>query len=192
MKKMTISVTAILLLLATLLTLQAGAQWAAGVKAGASISNFDEKSTHNLRNKTGGVIGGFAQYRFQPAVSVQGEVLFSMQGARMDNGTYDFNYVQVPVILQTRVWKALQVLTGPQLGFLVSANINEDGNKQDISDQTKSVEFSWIMGTSYEFENGFILDMRYVKGISGISIQNETISFNSIQLTVGYRLGRRK
>ncbi len=192
MKKMTISITAILLLLATLLTLQAGAQWTAGLKAGASISNFDEKSEHNLRSKTGGVFGGFAQYRFQPHVSVQGEILFSMQGARMDNGSYDFNYVQVPVLLQTRVWKTLQVLTGPQLAYLISANINEDGNKEDLSDQVRSVEFSWIMGTSYEFENGFIVDMRYVKGLSDITIQDEGIRNNSIQLTLGYRLGRRK
>jgi hypothetical protein len=192
MKKMTVSITAILLLLATLLTLQAGAQWTAGVKAGAGISNFDEKSAHNLRNKLGGVLGGFAQYRFQPHVSVQGEILFSMQGARMQGGSYDFNYVQVPAILQTRVWKALQILTGPQLGFLLSANVNENGNKQDISDQLSSTEFSWIMGSSYEFDNGLIIDMRYVKGLSDITSQDAAIRNNSIQLALGYRLGRRK
>lgn len=192
MKKMTVSITAILLLLATLLTLQAGAQWTAGVKAGAGISNFDEKSAHNLRNKTGGVLGGFAQYRFHPQLSVQGEVFFSMQGARRDNGSYDFNYIQVPVLFQTRVWKGLQVQTGPQLGILLSANIKEDGNKENIRDEARPHEISMVWGSSYAFENGLIADIRYVMGLSDISESGSDIRNRSIQVTVGYRLGRRK
>jgi hypothetical protein len=59
--------------------------------------------------------------------------------------------------------------TGPQVGFLVSAE-NEVGKVQvDVKDQLKTADLSWVVGASYISKTGLGVDARYNFGITNIN-----------------------
>lgn len=192
MKRISIVITSLALLVASLFTMLAQAQISAGVKAGVNFSNFTTGNDFDTKSKTGLVIGGFADYQVIPKLVLQGELLFSQQGAKEDNGSYDFNYISIPVTARYNVWNGLHVVTGPQLGFLASAKINEDGKKTDIKDNVKGSDIAWVIGAGYELPNGFMADLRWVKGLSDISDNDVKIKNTTVQFTIGYRFVKRK
>lgn len=192
MKKISIIVTALALLMASLFTMSANAQFSVGVKAGAGFTNFSENADNELKGKTGLVIGALGTYQIQPKLSVQAELLYSMQGAKEGEGSYDFNYINVPLTVRYNVWNNLHLHTGPQLGFLASAKVNYMGGKEDVKDNLKGGDFAWLLGATYELKNGFLADLRFVKGLTDISDNNSDIKNTGIQLTIGYRFGTKK
>jgi len=192
MKKISIIVTAMALLMASLFTMNASAQMSVGVKAGAGLTNFSEKEDNDLSTKTGLVIGALGTYQIQPKLSVQAELLYSMQGAKEGKGSYDFNYINLPLTVRYNVWNNLHLHTGPQLGFLASAKTNYMGNKEDVKDNVKGGDLAWLLGATYELKNGFLADLRFVKGLTDVSDNNADIKNTGIQLTVGYRFGAKK
>ncbi len=130
------------LLMTSLFTMGANAQFSVGVKAGAGVTNFSENADNELKSKTGLVIGALGTYQIQPKLSVQGELLYSMQGAKEGKGSYGFNYINLPLTVRYNVWNNLQLHTGPQLGFLTSAKTNYMGNKEDVKDNLKDGDFA--------------------------------------------------
>ncbi len=192
MKKISIIATVMALLMASLFTMSASAQFSVGVKAGAGLTKFSEDADNDLKTKTGLVIGALGTYQIQPKLSVQAELLYSMQGAKEGKGSYDFNYINLPLTVRYNVWNNLQLHTGPQLGFLTSAKTNYMGDKEDVKDNVKGGDFAWLLGATYELKNGFLADIRFVKGLSDISDNDSDIKNTGIQLTVGYRFGTKK
>ena len=51
---------------------------------------------------------------------LQGDVLYSQQGAEFDLGKVDLDYVNVPIVFKYYLVKRLNLHVGPQFGFLVS------------------------------------------------------------------------
>lgn len=191
MKKISILVTAAALLAASLFTMQASAQVSVGVKAGVGLTNFNADYDAPLKTKPGLVLGGLATYFIQPKLSVQGELLLSMQGAKEGEGSYEFMYVNIPVAMRYNVWNGLHLHTGPQIGFRTSAKIKYMGEKEDIKENVKGTDVSWLLGATYELKNGFLADVRFVRGLTDISTTNSGVKNTGIQLTVGYRFGRK-
>lgn len=187
MKKISIIVTSMVLLVAVAGTMQAGAQLSAGVKAGLNLASFDA-DFEKLKTKPGLVAGGFAAYQFNSKWSAQGEVLYSMQGTKTNYGNYDFKYINIPFTAGYKVWDELRIHTGPQIGLLLSAKTTDEGEKYDIKYLMKSSDISWVLGASYQFGEKFIADVRWVKGLTDVSNNNSDVKNTGVQLTIGYRL----
>jgi len=191
MKRKSITITAIFLLMASLFTTQMHAQLSAGIKAGMNVAGF-KSDDDDQESKTGIVLGAFTAYSLTPKFDLQAELMFSQQGAKEGSGSYNFNYIVLPVIAKFSVWNNLYVSSGPQFGFLGSAKTKEDGEKEDIRDNVKSSDLSWIFGAGYQFKQGFVADMRFIPGLSDISDNSARIKNTVFQLTIGYRIGKRK
>lgn len=187
MKKISIIITSVVLLVAVIGTMQAGAQISAGVKAGVNLSNFNAEYM-NLKTKPGLVAGAFVSYNFNPKWSAQGEVLYTMQGAKEPGGSYDFKYINIPLTARYNVWEGLHIHTGPQVGLLLSGKIKEDGEKYDIKDNLRSSDIGWVLGASYEWNKRFVADIRWVKGLTDISDNDSDVKNTAVQVTFGYRL----
>src|SRR5437868_4618172 len=85
----------------------ANAQVSFGIKAGLNLATFtgSDASSSNLPGKTmkaGLNIGGQVAIPVTSHFSVQPEAVYSMQGVKLDGGTYDLSYINIPVLAMYR------------------------------------------------------------------------------------------
>lgn len=173
----------------------ANAQFSVGAKAGLNFSKFTVSEDFITTSKTGVVIGGYAGYNVFPKFDVQLEALYSAQGAKEDpkygGGTYNFNYIQLPIIARYKVWSNAYVITGPQVGFLLSAKTKGSGETEDIRKYVKGSDLSWVIGAGYEILDGLAADIRYIPGMKDISTNDNSIKNSGFRVTVGYRFWKK-
>ena len=171
----------ILILVATITVTTVSAQGLdLGIKAGANFANITDAS--GLSNKTGFVVGVFAGAKLGDKLAIQGDLLYSQQGAEFDGGSIDLNYVNVPVVLKYYVTENFNLQAGPQFGFIVDDNFTEVfGNIAEA----ESFDLTGVAGVAYDFPLGIRVSGRYNFGLT--DIMNSGSGKNSvITIAVGY------
>ena len=184
-----------------------------GAKAGlnmATITKFDPvfAGDKNLTMRPGMYVGAFGEYIINDFFGIQGELLYSMMGAKQKqypdmeninggsvvsnlvNVTYKTDYIVLPILAKLYVAEKLSLDLGPQFGFMISAKMKETGaitrnesyyvgNKSDVS---------FCMGLSYKLSSKFDISARYNLGLTNLGLYDNYDSKNSvIQFGVGYR-----
>lgn len=177
-----------------------------GVKAGLNLANisenydgYDSDFDSDYKMKIGAHVGGFVEIKFTEKWALQPEVLFSMQGAKLEESSYDdgdgnvyssestinLNYINVPVMVKFYPIPKLFVEAGPQVGFLISAKAKNEGNYTDgdttvnvdetvdVKDGYKSIDFGVNVGVGYEFTDMIFANLRYNIGLSDITEEDE-------------------
>ena len=167
-----------------------------GAKLGMNISNITSEglSTSSL---VGAHLGGFAEVGISDKFKIQPELLFSMQGAKVEDSKTKLNYINLPVLAKYYVVDKLAVIAGPQVGFLMSAKETFESESLDAKDFYKTISLSFNIGASYDLTDNIFVDVRYNLGLSNIAKEitdeefDETITpkikNNVIQLAVGYK-----
>lgn len=141
-----------------------------GIKGGVNISNFTGGDFKDLDKKSlvGFHAGGFVSFFLGDHFAIQPEVLFSSQGAKIDNAGDEQNlkisYVNVPVMLKYRFTGGFYLEAGPQIGFKVS----EDTDDMPINDFAKSTDLSIAGGLGFHSNMGLGVGARYTAGISKV------------------------
>lgn len=156
-----------------------------GIQGGlnfSSLRNVDEPDQITAFN-AGIVLDIPASERF----SFQPGLTYSGQGYSIEDNTVDLSYLNVPLMLQYRIFHGLSLNAGPQVGFLLDAKDDDI----DLKDSFESVDFGLNLGISYRFNNGFNLGAQYNMGLSDITdIEELDLSENGqngvYQLSVGY------
>jgi len=217
-----------LFLIFSLLTLTSRAQVQYGVRAGFSFPELMtsgspttsvEGNTQTMRyfpftSFTGGV---FASLKLAKTWYLQPELNYSLQGAtgRPEQDyyvhaeeAYRYSYLNIPVLIKYKLPAAFFVETGPQLGLLISARIDEtlvgavNDMHYNIKSQTKSTDVSWVFGAGYCSPFNIGLDFRYNMGLTNINqatggnttsapIPNGTLKNSVLQLGVFYIFGKK-
>src|SRR6266540_247096 len=112
-----------------------------GIKGGLNISDV---TSFNGDNRLSGHVGLFLHTQFAPKWCFQPEILYSGQGQQFvvvnTEYTLALNYIQVPFMFQFYPVKQFYLEFGPQLGFLLAANIKHDGDKSEVDDSYKKVD----------------------------------------------------
>ena len=166
-------------------------------KVGVSIANLTELKDTDPR--IGVVAGVEGEYQASDIISVSAGVLYSMQGSKYEyelrsqkyKSTNKLDYINVPIMANVYVTKGLAVKLGVQPGFNVSSS-----NKQEVNTfagsgsstfdvKAKSVDFSFPVGLSYEYNN-FQLDARYNWGLTK-AFENSKAKNSVFQITLGYK-----
>ena len=149
-----------------------------GARIGANFANlhFHEADEADPSTRTGLVAGLFATVPVSGRFSFQPEVLFSQQGAKIqegsDEGTIRVNYFNVPLLANIQLSgdadTSFAFLVGPQFGFRTSAEGEFGGETEDLKDDTHSTDVSIVGGLAVSIRN-FIIDARYAHGLRNIS-----------------------
>ncbi|QRR02426.1 porin family protein [Dyadobacter sandarakinus] len=150
----------------------------------ASVSAFSQKFSIgpkagiNLSNYTGGNIdsdalfgyhiGGMLNYGFGNVFSIQPEVLFSTQGAKVQSGSarrdFKISYLTVPVMFKFKTSGGFFVEVGPQAGFRTSSNVPD----QTINNFAKNLDLAAAGGIGYHSPIGLGAGIRYIAGLSKV------------------------
>ncbi len=170
----------IIFLLLTVMTLTAAnAQIQFGAKAGLNLANVSvsgDNGGNSYAMKPDFHIGALVSIPAFSSFTIQPEIVYSGQGSKVsDNdpsdpsGTFNFSYLNVPVLLKYNASCGFFGETGPQFGFLLSANAKQGGNSVDIKSSLKSSDFDWVFGVGYILPVNVGFDVRYNLGLQNLS-----------------------
>lgn len=149
-----------------------------GLYASGQSFSFGPKAGMNVTNYTGGNIksdalfsyhlGGLLNFGIGNAFSIQPEVLFSSQGAKIDSrglkDEYKVTYLAVPVMLRVRTGIGLYFEAGPQASF----KTGEDVKDQTIDKFAKNLDLSIGGGLGFQSNFGLGIGARYLAGVSKV------------------------
>ena len=165
-----------------------------GAKAGLNIANLgaDAETDGSL---VGFHVGGVAEFPISENFSIQPELLYSMQGAKVVfvdefdvmEADLKLSYINVPIMAKYYVMEGLSLEVGPQIGFLMSAKVDDE----DVKDGYKSIDFGLNGGVGYKTEMGLFFQARYNAGLAAINEEFEgdggaKVTNNVVSFSVGY------
>lgn len=149
-----------------------------GIKVGANFATLTELP--NVDTRTGLNFGAFFTIKFNDKIAIQGDVLYSQQGAEFDLDKVDLDYVNVPIVFKYYLVKKLNLHVGPQFGFLVS-----DFDASEFDDSYESTDVSGVVGLGLDLPLGFRVDGRYNFGLTEFL---PDVKNNVFSLSVGWTL----
>lgn len=147
--------------------LSANAQFSIGPKVGMNMSNY---TGGNIKSEAlfSYHLGAVMSFGLGKTFFVQPEVLFSSQGAKIDNQgskeNYKVSYLSIPVMLKLRTSGGLYIEAGPQVAF----KTGEDVKDQTIDQFSKNLDLSLGAGLGYQSAGGLGIGARYMAGISKV------------------------
>ena len=147
-----------------------------GPVAGLNISNIAGDFFDDADNRYNLYFGGFAEMPIIGPWGVRSEMLYSAQGAITEVLTaeviWKLVYMNIPIMVKYQAYKGLNLMTGMQLGVLLSAKTELESSvsnlETNVEDEFKGAGFSWVIGAEYQLEMGLGLGIRYNLGLSNI------------------------
>jgi len=158
----------------------------------STLSNMD--GAKSKVNVTYGVEG---EYFVTDEFSVAGGVLFTDQGAKIDQSTLKLYYTAIPLTANYYVLPGLALKAGVQPALRLNSKLEENGVKMDLDrffamffgEEVKmnTFDLSFPVGLSYEY-SGVTLDARYNIGVTNtFSGIGETVANRMFVVTLGYK-----
>lgn len=204
---------------------QAQIEW--GVRSGLNVTEFLAPYGENIY--VGGnpqVVRNFPRVTLNAGVllsvplskkfTFQPEVQFSEQGASgkpfgeyivSSTEIYKYNYLNVPLVLQYNLPMGFYVETGPQVGLLISAEIDQTvvgaaaTSYYNVQGKNKSTDVSWALGGGFMSPINLGFDIRYNLGLTNINnaslsdeqaapIPTGSVRNGVLQISVFYLFGK--
>jgi hypothetical protein len=181
-----------------LMTLGAQAQGiSGGVKLGMNLANQTvsaEGFTVSPSFRTSIHFGGYLTAMLSEKFGVQPELLYSGQGYKQNGGTMKVNYITVPVLARLNFTEVVSMHLGPQIGFLMSAKTEFNGETEDVKDFVKGTDIGAAIGVGVDLPMGLNFSGRFVKGLSNIADDGSDYKYKNyaLQFSVGYKLFGKK
>lgn len=174
-----------------------------GVKFGVNLADLrtDENS---LSPRATFHFGFEAEHAFDEKFSLQTELLYSRQGEvrrgrTLQNTKFNnilaLDYINIPVMVNYYVVDGFYVTMGPQIGFLVRAQLEEtigvNSDQKDVQENYRNADFSAVFGAGYKTDWGFSVGFRYNLGFTNVLknpyVYTGTEKNSVLQLSMSYR-----
>jgi outer membrane protein OmpA-like peptidoglycan-associated protein len=174
-----------------------------GIKAGANFSTLrlidefpDGASTGWNVRPVGGFFGNLPVSR---RLSIQLEALYSGLG-----GKYQFrdtlgeinqrqDYISVPLMLKFHASSRFKVLIGGGWDILLKAKAEDSktGIDRDVKDELRGDDFNVTGGLEFWPGYNWVIQARYIHGLTDVNRFNPVTRNQAVQLTLGYRFGKK-
>lgn len=168
-----------------------------GLKGGVNISNYTGGDLENS-SIVGFHAGATVAYLLGDHFSIQPEVLFSAQGAKVkgignNEEKFTVKYINLPVLAKVRFTGGFYLEAGPQVGFKIDENVPDN----TIENFAKDLDLSVAAGLGYHSPIGLGIGARYNAGLSKVgdfNVNNVDPDFknSTIQFFVFYTLFNNK
>jgi hypothetical protein len=150
-----------------------------GIVAGLLIANETSDELESSAPRLGFYAGVSYNSNLSETLGLEVNLVYATMGAVYSDGYDDYkdqlNYLQLPVTLNVKAIKNLNVQVGPQFGYLMSATF--DGN--DYKEYLKTIDYGLVLGLGVEFPNtNFGIGSKYYFGLANI---NKDSSYGSVK-----------
>ena len=149
-----------------------------GVKAGLNFANISwdipEGSFETVSiNKFG--VSGILLYPLSELLDAQVELMYLQKGAKFEELKWNFDYLSIPVLVRFNFSSedaSTYIVSGLEIGFLLSAKLENLGAEEDIKDVVKSIDLGLNIGAGVSMDMGTMPvfgEVRYSLGLSDIN-----------------------
>ena len=153
-----------------------------GIKAGVNFAGLTGDDADGFSGMAGFHAGILKEFVIFDKLSLQPELLYSMQGADIE-GTdeeHKLDYLLLPVVAKYYIVDKFNIHLGPQAGYLINESDTGAGAESDKFD------FSVVAGLEYEITKSFFIQGRYCLGLTDIT-DDADIKNSVIQASVGLK-----
>lgn len=173
-----------------------------GARAGYNYSTLlgDQADDLDIKGKSGYHIDLFAEVPISERFSVQPEVSYSAQGAKLKlitgEATLKTQNINIPVLAKVYIADGFNVQAGPQLGINTGSKLEYDGSLVNTSgelgdDALSTVNFGLVFGAGYKMAEGVTIDARYNLGLTN-AFNEDILAMDKarngvFQIGVGYQ-----
>ena len=199
-------------LLLTLSTYSQDNQIEFGIKGGLNYSSFmdnnDDDIPTDYKGQIGFHLGGFAKFKLSGKISIKPELVYSLQGSNFTINGSDLNIVSqddifvtsidgeikesiilIPIILEYKLNKKLNLEFGPQFGYSLNRDVEYDNNPFNFigflrNDDEETFEIGIGLGFGYSLSDDLGVSLRYNYGI----IERQNLNTSVFQLGMYYKL----
>ena len=171
-----------------------GTEFYFGPKFGFNVAGISDGPN---KSKLSFLVGAFAEFKFNDLFGLQTELIYSRQGDKGKEGGTKYwmrvNYLNIPVLAKFYVWEGLSVDLGPQLGFALNGKHKTKHGGTETKSTIKhlnTVDLSFGLGLSYDFDMGLVLSARYNLGLTNVVEKDKTYGNNQnrvFQLSAGWK-----
>ncbi|PKA99507.1 outer membrane protein with beta-barrel domain [Flavobacteriaceae bacterium MAR_2009_75] len=159
---------------------RASGDFAFGAKAGLNISTWMGKDKSDVSAKPGLYFGGIGEIpAFIDDLYIQPELLVSLVGADIGPSNVNLTYITLPMMGKYHIIDEVAIEFGPQLGFLIGDNWEEDLQGQD----TKKIDLGLNVGGGYRLNENFYFQLRFNFGLSQVldvaNVRNGVLSIGA-------------
>ncbi|MDN5204212.1 outer membrane beta-barrel protein [Fulvivirgaceae bacterium BMA10] len=174
------------------------------LKAGATASKLivDHSLIKNFTKNTlkpGFYIGlGTKGIKLSEKSSLDFELLYSQKGALSESEGFfhekvKLHYVSIPILYNRTIIPKLNIYVGVEAGALIDSRIINGTVLRAINNQYLTGDLGLISGLSYNVNQQFYFDFRWVEGLTRLAFPTTgPVPFDarnrSIQLGMGYKL----
>lgn len=128
----------------------------AGIKGGLNVSNLYVDDVDDENPRYGFNVGVYGQIFSNDVFAIQPEILFSTKGTRTEYSELGFdgdvkfnlNYIELPILAVFKLGDAAEIHVGPYFGYLLSANVDVDGDFDDFEELDRDNFKAWDYGLS--------------------------------------------
>lgn len=132
-----------------------GRRPAIGFVAGVNFSTLAGDDITNATSRAGFTAGAYAAFLIRTGVALQPELLYSMEGAKLDigeNGGLRADYVRVPVMLRFAIPTASAtrpfLAVGPSFGFQTKCEVSGSSGSASITESCD--DLANVFGSGFE------------------------------------------
>jgi hypothetical protein len=165
------------------------AQTSIGFKGGINSATIGGNAK-NVKPKVGVHVGAFVSAPISSRFALQPEVLYSQQGYLSGDKTYNYQYLNIPLIFKGTITGGLHAQVGPQFGMLLKATREEGKVTQDISEDLNRYDGAIALGLGYDVSM-LQVSARYNLGLSdtrNAAIKGETFPNSVFHFSIGYKI----
>lgn len=176
-------------------------EFSIGAKAGLNLSSLS--GIEGSKMATGFHAGAIAELKLTDMISLQPELMYSMQGGDAMK-TLDLiavksdfetqvrsSYINLPVMGKFYVAEGFSLEFGPQVGFLMSSKADIESKvstkilggiktniptERDLKASSNTIDFGLNAGLGYKLDNGLYFSARYNFGLTPTIKENITIN----------------
>ena len=150
-----------------------------GIKGGFNFANLSGDNANDFNVLTSYHIGAVYEVDILEYLTVQPELLYSVNGAKVNNQEIKLNYFSVPVMLKVYLNGNFNIQAGPQFGMLISESDNFAPYKSETFD------FGFAGGIEFFITQGLFAQARYYAGTKEVA-ESANLKNNVVSLSLGY------
>ena len=150
-----------------------------GSKGGVNFANLRGNDADGFDGMTGFHVGLLTEFYILDRVTLQPELLSSVQGAKVDGDEYKINYVTLPIMAEFDIDGSLSIHAGPQFSLLAGET------KDVVPAEAENFDFGIAAGLEYEIVGGLFIQGRYVWGQKQV-FEDADVKNSVIQLSLGF------
>jgi len=137
--------------------------------------------------KPGLFIGGQYNQPLGSKIGIQGEVLIAQKGSSSklsgSRGKTTLTYLNIPVLFSFSPTERLFLHAGPELGILLSERTKNSNNSADVKKFYENLDKGIAFGANVNIVKSVFINLRFVKGLEGITEYILTDNFGNIIAT---------